>query len=131
LGTVPEVKGKSSAAQRQTRLERIQADGGDPDYPLPGDAGYLLEYFWEIGPTLSSSMGPAALTNSELVYWQQNSGVDLTPWEAKTLVRLSRSYLAEGHAAIKPDCPPPHGDLVVKTAKKRKQVDRNLDAFLG
>jgi hypothetical protein len=70
-------------------------------------AQHLLGYLWKWGPTLAGSMGQVALSHVDLVACQSNTGIDLTPWEAETLVRLSREYLGESSAATKPDREPP------------------------
>ena len=36
--------------------------------------------------------------------WQQISGVELLPWEAKTLRRLSNDYADQAHKSRKADC---------------------------
>lgn len=52
-------------------------------------------------------MGQVALTHDNLVACQENTGIELSEWEATTLVRLSREFLSESHAASKRDRKPP------------------------
>lgn len=54
-------------------------------------AHYILEYLFDIGLTL----GDSALNHTEIKSWQQNTGVELQPWESRFLKRLSVIYLGE------------------------------------
>lgn len=71
--------------------------------PDAGDGSYLLAHFWSVGPT----QGDSVITSGELRDYQSNMGIELSPWECKTLRRLSVDYLNESHRATKADCPPP------------------------
>ena len=64
----------------------------------------LLDYFWDVGPALP---GPAPLTHTEIYHWQENTGNELSPWEASTLRRLSIEYVAQCEAARAVGCPSP------------------------
>lgn len=55
-------------------------------------------------------MGLVAIAFTELQAWQQCSGINLQPWEAHILRRLSSDYIAENRRAEKLDCPPPYGN---------------------
>ena len=98
----------------------------EPDMPEPGDAEYLLSHFWEVGPT----EGDAAITSTVLRNHQENMGITLSPWECKTLRRLSIDYLNESHRATKRDCPPPFGDSSDAERLRQAELQRKLDTFL-
>lgn len=68
---------------------------------------HMLEYFWEIGPTMSGGMGAIPLTHGEIESWQRNIGIKLSAWECRALKWLSLAYLSESHKATKRDCPAP------------------------
>ncbi|NML61837.1 hypothetical protein HHL21_12275 [Massilia sp. RP-1-19] len=102
-------------------------DEFEPDMPPPGDAEYLLKHFWQVGPTL----GDESINNTELRNYQENEGITLSPWECKTLRRLSIEYLNESHKATKRDCPPPFADSTDAARLKQAEILRNLDTFLG
>ena len=72
------------------------------------DTPHLIEYLYEIGPTLSGAMGESPLTHEELRAWQENTGIELQPWEVRLLLRLSRDYLTESQNAQKRDCLAPY-----------------------
>lgn len=94
--------------------------------PAPGAAGYLLDHLWSAGPTC----GDAALSSAELRYYQDNMGIALTPWECRTLRRLSVDYLSESHRASKADCQPPFTDSSDAIRLKRAEMRRKLRTFL-
>jgi len=67
---------------------------------------------------MSGGMAPGPLTFSEIDCWCNRTGVDLAPWEARALRRLSIAYLNESHAAEKRDRPAPW----VRDAETKPQV---------
>lgn len=90
------------------------------------DAEYLIDYLFEIGPTMAGGMGEAPLSHGELAAWQANVGIDLQPWEVRFLRNLSIEYLSQAQKSDKPDCPPPYG-----TAERRALVGKKLDELFG
>lgn len=74
--------------------------------PLPG-LEYLLNLLFEIGPVMSGAMGAGPLTHGEIEAAQRNLGIRLSPWECRTLRRLSIEYLNEQHRAEKRDAKAP------------------------
>lgn len=125
LAAIPVVEAKSKVRQI-SRLERHKNDGVPPSYP-PIDAGeHLIEYLFEIGPTLPGAMGEVPITHVELRAWQENVGIDLQSWEAKLLHRLSSEYLGQLHKATDPACKPPFGQLY-RAPNLSKKIDAALD----
>ena len=102
----------------------MEADGIEPDMP-DIDARYLVDYLFEIGPTMVAGMGEAPLSAQEIKAWQDLCGIDLQPWEFRLLRRLSRDYLAESYKAENPACPPPFGEL-----RRSPTLSKKIDAFL-
>lgn len=98
--------------------------GGEPAEPVPritsmiakGQpillpdivAAYLTEWLMEIGPTVAGAMGEAPIGWRDLSAWQENIGIELDPFEARTIRRMSEVYLAQRHDARKPACPAPY-----------------------
>lgn len=122
LNAVPErPAGDKSKQPRLSRREQLKAarkgsprtraddqdDGWEPQMPPLGAAGYLAGILWEVGPAMAAGMGAGPVTHAELRAWQQNTGVELAPWEARFLRRLSIEYLAESHKAEKANRPAP------------------------
>lgn len=89
-------RSKTPALSRLAQLRKNLANPQfEPDMP-PVDAGLqLLAYFFEIGPTVASGMGAGPINHAEILAWQQNVGIELSSWEARSLRRLSRVYLQE------------------------------------
>lgn len=56
---------------------------------------HVLTYLLEIGPAASGAAGPAPITHGEIRAWQENTGIALSAWEARTLRQLSREYVGE------------------------------------
>ncbi len=103
MGAAPEwAEGDKSKAPIRTRIEALKGEHGEdysPQMP-PVDCGaHVLDHFWLVGPTL----GDSALDNVELAKYQQNQGIELSPWECATLIRMSREYMSESHHATKRD----------------------------
>jgi hypothetical protein len=92
--------------ERKSRRKRLDDEGRD--IPMPPIASeYLIEHLLDVGPTIAGGMGESALSHAELRAYQQNTGVEFTPWEARTLRRLSFDYLQQSHESTKIDCPAP------------------------
>jgi len=58
-------------------------------------ASYILAYLFELGTT----QGDSAITHSEIRAWMDNTGIELSSWEAQTIKRLSETYLHSYHVA--------------------------------
>lgn len=96
----------------------------------PNPAPYLTAWLFEIGPTSIGGMGEGPLGYQDFTAWQAVSGVDLMPWEAKTLRRLSGEYLAERQKAEEPNALAPYneqGDM----AAHRDRVAAQFKAALA
>lgn len=85
----------------------MRADGLEielPENPLP----HMIEWLMEAGPVSANGMGSAPLGWPELAAWQALTGIDLNPWEARTLRRLSHDFHDQMHKAKEPACPAPY-----------------------
>jgi hypothetical protein len=122
---VPEYRDGKQVRRSGSRLSAYKKDGVLPQLPDPGPAGHLLEYLWEVGPTLAAGDGEAVITQGEIRAWQDNMGVDLAPWEVSLMRRLSQEFLAQLRASTDPNCKPPFGQLY-----KAPNIDKKIDAAL-
>lgn len=93
--------------------------------PPAGAAGYLLEYLYDIGPTLAAGMGDGPITQGEIAAYQANMGLHLDSWEVGMLRQLSIAHLNQSHLATDPACKPPFGELY-----RNPDVDKRIDAAL-
>lgn len=91
---------------------------------------YLVIYLFEFGPTMPAGMGSGPVTFQEMRAWQEMSGIELQPWEAALLRRLSGEYADESHKAVKRDRAPPFGDSLVAQRLQQVEVEQGIDAFL-
>ncbi len=123
------LEGDTSKPAGKTRLDQLKIDHKDelfePEMP-PVDAVHIVSYLFEIGPTMTGSMGAGPLTHGELRAYQENTGIDLSVWEVSTLVRLSKEYLSEASRATKRDCEAPWKPEDFKP--DRSSVARRLQA---
>lgn len=86
--------------------EGRQEDDYRPDMP-PLDDGRLVDFLFELGPTMAAGVGAGPITHGEIHDWKANTGVQLSGWEARALHRLSMAYLGESQRAQKRGCKPP------------------------
>lgn len=88
---------------------------------------YLLDYLFEFGPVKADD----ALDPPFILAMQEVLGVKFKPWESRLLIRLSREYKAEMHAATRRDAPPPY-EPAAKQWRYVQDKDsiRNLNSFL-
>ena len=61
-----------------------------PDNPAP----HLTEWFFELGPTVAVGMGEGPIGWQDMFAWSGLTGIELDPWEAQTLRRMSQGYLS-------------------------------------
>lgn len=112
---------KGIAEKPKSRWDDMLAKGIEPPLPEIEFAGYLIDYLMEIGPALQGGAGPAVISQGEIRAWQQNTGIELMPWESTLLRRLSFEWIGEQRLAESPDRPAPWGSQVT-------DVDRDVVA---
>lgn len=74
-----------------------------PENPAP----YLVDWLMEIGPMASGGMGHAPLGWTAIKDWQELVGVELNPWEARTIRLLSRDFVDQMNKSREATCPAP------------------------
>lgn len=114
-------KNQRGAADRRCRMQRMKDDGIEPAMPEMS-AGHLLEVLLEVGPALPGANGAVPLTHSELRSWQENTGIELSAWEARTLRALSREYVGELQAGCDPKRLAPYQPETTQANKERVSV---------
>lgn len=98
--------------------------------PKIGAGGYLIEILFEIGPTKPAGMGgQIGIDDLDLVAWQQNQQVRLSPWECHTIRSLGREYAAMLFEASKPDCPAPYVAKVQMTDEQRAKIAEAMGSW--
>lgn len=85
---------------------RFEADGLAVEMP-ENPAPYLTDWLMDVGPTINGPMGQSPVGWSDLTHWQGFLGIELTPWEARTLCTLSRDFLDQMNKSRDLNCPAP------------------------
>lgn len=85
----------------------LDNEGREVEMPPVEWGEHLIEYLFEFGPTVAAGMGSGPVSAGEIESWSRLLGIELSGWEARLLLRLSREYLSESHKATKQDCPAP------------------------
>lgn len=106
----------------------MKAQGREPVLPF-NPAPYLTDWLLEIGPSVSAGDSTVALAFSEMAEWSRLMGVDLSPWEARTLRRLSRAFVNQQAEARKPSCIEPM--VKVDQDLSRNRVEAQFAAMVS
>lgn len=79
-------------------------------YELPDiDGGYdLIDHLDSLGFARNTGYGLAPIDYQEIKSWQNQQGLNLTPWEVETLFKLSSVYADMSTRAQDKKCPPPY-----------------------
>lgn len=91
-------------------MKRDGIEPAMPSNPLP----HIVEWLIEMGITEATGMGPAPLSWREIEAWQRASAIELSPWEASLIRKLSIAYIGEGAKAESENCPAPWRSKVTK-----------------
>jgi hypothetical protein len=77
---------------------------------------------------MPSSAGESTVEYRDLLAWQSVTGVELMPWEAALLKRLSRSYLAMSQQSKDPAHPMPYSGHLEDMISNRDRVAEQIRA---
>lgn len=102
----------------------MKAQGRDPVLPL-NPAPHITDWLMEIGPMAGE--GPIGWQDMDA--WSRLTSIDLDPWEARTLRRLSRSFVNQRRDARKANCPEPR--VQADEIAVRKKVDGQFAAMVA
>ena len=136
LNTVPhpaEGEKLDPTKPRLSRREEFDRDGFEYLYP-ECDASYLAVYLFEIGPLSALGTSETAISHLEIRSWQDNTGIDLAPWECRALRTASQAYAHQVSKSRDPRCPTPLDDPEAVEASieaNREAVERQVRAFLS
>lgn len=130
LSAVPETSNPKDKTEPVSRFDSLRAKGEDALLP-PNPAKYLSDWLFEIGPTKPTGMGSAAITFGDMTDWSGIMGIEILPWEAKALRRLSVDYANEAHRATKHDRPPPYSGSEDVIVSNRDRVGMQVKALFS
>jgi hypothetical protein len=95
-----------------SRRDSFEKDGLEIVFPEV-TAYHIIEYLFEIG----ISIGEHAITFNEIESWQRLSGIELQPFEARFIKKLSEAYLSAAREAADKDAESPWEDAPVYMSK--------------
>ena len=127
LGTAPKPRSAKQIkpdtdAEPLTRLQRMAIDDLAPDFPTIRTP-WVIDWLMEVGPTDPGAMGAVPISWATIGQWQHCMCLDLPPWQARLLRRLSMEFVAETVRAREPDCPPP---WTATSVLNRDEVSRKV-----
>lgn len=111
-----------------SRIEKMKKEGITPMMP-PNPAPHIVDWLFQVGPTEAAGMGTVAISWQAIDAWCARTCVDLDPWEARMLRRLSAEYVAEARRAEAETCPPPWHQRV--TEQEMAAEKAGLEMVLG
>lgn len=112
-----------------SRIDAMRRDGIRKPAMPANPAPHITDRLVEMGLSEAAGMAAVPLTWKEINAWCERTGVDLPPWEARLMRRLSSDYLAESRRAEAETCPPPW--LAPASEETMRAELRVLDAVLG
>lgn len=97
----------------------------------PVHAGhYLIAMLFEAGPVKSMPMSsPVAIDEIDLLAYQANRDIALSPWEAEVIRELSREYAAMLAEASEANCPAPYFSTETMNEERRKKIAQGMSDF--
>lgn len=132
LDAVPERDEKDKRpANTVSRRKSLESNGNPVEMPPLPYGDYLINFLYEVGPTMAAGMGAGPLTYSEIEAWQRANGIELRPWESALMRRLSCEYASESYAATKRDRPAPFTGAAPTKRSVQSEIDRKLNSFLA
>lgn len=108
-----------------SRMRRLDIEEILGSIPMPEvDGVHLVEILFKVGPVKAET----SISEADLEPYERRRGIELAPWQADLLVRMSQAYLSEMHAAQKHDAPPPWPEAVKMWQYVRNSVaERSWD----
>lgn len=97
---------EGAKVSKLSRLDQLKKERVPVLMP-PNPAPHIVERLVEIGLTEAAGMGVAPLSWREIEAWCGRTAVDLAPWEARLIRKLSVEYVAESRRAESENAPPP------------------------
>ncbi|MBO9724309.1 MAG: hypothetical protein J7530_08040 [Novosphingobium sp.] len=102
----------------------MKAQDREPVLPF-NPAPHITDWLFEIGPMT----GEGAIGWQDMDAWSRLTGIELDPWEARTLRRLSRSFVNQRWDARKDNCPEPR--VQADEIAVRKKVEGQFAAMVA
>lgn len=127
LNAVPKPDPNSRRGKRpetHQKISRLEAMARQkiPAFLPPNPVPHLVDRLVEIGLTEAAGMGAGPISWATIDAWHRQTAVELLPWEARVLRRLSIAYVAESRRAESETCPPPwHAPVTQREIETEEQ----------
>lgn len=96
-----------------------------------GFDGHVAGWLLQVGPLASGGMAAAPVSWSEISAWAAMTGHRPTPWEADTLMIMSRAYLAQVQDCNGEAVPAPYARVEVDKAQVSQDLGKLLDGIIA
>lgn len=128
LKVAPDDNKKGSVKQKKTRLQAWVDRGLDVDMPPVNNLPFMIEWFDEVGPGSQGMSGLVPLTFTEVKSWAEGTNTELTDWEFRTIVRMSRQFCYQYDISSDPNCEAPYEMQVDddSMARMRAKADEQI-----
>jgi len=127
---VPDIKynNKKDKRNERTRYELLKDKDSDLlNLPEVQNAEYIIEYLFEVGPSMSNGMGLCPISYTEIKAWMDATKTECSPWDVNMIRHLSRVFISQHHESEKENCPAPFNYIVENDIENaRKQIDSQL-----
>lgn len=94
-------------------------------------SSYLLRWLLDLGLFEHGANGPVAISNKEVIAWQELSGNEVHPWEASLLRKASSDYVGGVLEFQDPNLPQPWVPPVVTQPDYRKALAVRISSAFG
>lgn len=125
LATAPEKSDPKDKRDPKSRMQVLRDKGEQPLMPH-NPAEHLTDWLLDAGPTVHGAMGEVPIGYRDLLAWQEITGIELEPWEARLMRSLSEAYAAERSRARKRDCMAPYSGIDREPETVRDKVSRQV-----
>lgn len=111
----------------ESRLEKFKENSEEIKYEPEAYSNYIINIANSIGLYLNSGYGPVPITWTEILSWSTLTKIEITPWEANLIMKLSRAFVSQFSISKNPACISPILEVDEENLElKRKQIS---DAF--
>ena len=132
LSAVPDTNTRNKRNER-TRYELLKDKNSELlNLPEVNYAEYLIDYLFEVGPSMSNGMGLCPISYQEISSWLQTTKTECNSWDVNVIRHLSKVFINQYHESIKVDCPPPYHYMVENNMEEiRKGIDDKIKSVFA
>lgn len=99
----------------------------DNEIGLPYQIAHIWSYLLDVGPVMSTGMGPVVLSYTEIQAWMSARSIEISSWEVALLRHCSQVWMSAQYEAKKPESIPPWSITSPEAIEdRRKRVAERL-----